>query len=321
MNQTELKLLINAPEYDFLRNNEHLGSNIILLGLGGSHAYGTNVEGSDVDIRGCSLNSKREILLGRDFEQVTNNETDTVIYSFNKMIKLLCNANPNVIELLGLKPEHYLAVSPIGQELLNNKDLFVSQIAIKSFGGYAYQQLTRLQNKSNRGKRNEYAVNKGKLAKHMMHLVRLYYMCFDILEKGEIVTYRPEREFLLQIREGRFLNGNEPIDSFYELLSSLNNRFNYDRGNTSIPQLPNYAQIEEFVMSVNERIVNGNITDNGASFNGEIHGHWINPSRNPEFVNNEFFSDCSVCGATFSEETSVCPNCKAEMDGDVDDIG
>lgn len=54
----EIKKLLTTTEYDFLRTNPHLGSNIILLTIGGSHAYGTNVEGSDVDIRGCSLNSR-----------------------------------------------------------------------------------------------------------------------------------------------------------------------------------------------------------------------------------------------------------------------
>ena len=52
----DFKKLLKTEQYDFLRTNEHLGSNIILLGLGGSHAYGTNVEGSDIDVRGCALN-------------------------------------------------------------------------------------------------------------------------------------------------------------------------------------------------------------------------------------------------------------------------
>lgn len=251
----KFKELLMTPEYDFIRTNPHIGNNIVLLGLGGSYAYGTNIEGSDIDIRGCALNSKKEILLGKDFEQITNNETDTVIYSFNKLIKLLCNANPNVIELLGLNPEHYLMISPIGQELLNNKDLFISKIAVKSFGGYANQQLTRLQNKSNRGKRNEYAINKGKLAKHMMHLVRLYYMCFDILEKGEIITYRPEHDMLMKIRNGEFLKDNEPTKDFLELLHALEQRFTDDKQETSIPEKPDYKRIEDFVLYVNERIV------------------------------------------------------------------
>ena len=88
MTINEIKSLIQTPEYDFLRTNEHLGSNIILLTLGGSHAYGTNVEGSDVDIRGCALNSKADILTNQNFEQFVNEETDTTIYAFNKLISL-----------------------------------------------------------------------------------------------------------------------------------------------------------------------------------------------------------------------------------------
>ena len=63
----EIKEKVNGQEYEFLKNDEHLGSNIILLGLGGSYCYGMSIEGkSDVDIRGVSLNSKEEILLGQE---------------------------------------------------------------------------------------------------------------------------------------------------------------------------------------------------------------------------------------------------------------
>ena len=40
------------------------------------------------------------------------------------------------------------------------------------------------------GKRNKNAIEHGKLSKHMMHLIRLYLMCLDILEYEEIITYR-----------------------------------------------------------------------------------------------------------------------------------
>lgn len=147
----DIKKEINTNSmYDFLYDNEHLGKNIILLGMGGSYAYGTNCESSDIDIRGIALNSKKEILLGSGFEQVHNEETDTVIYSFNKMIKLLTNCNPNTIEILGLKPEHYLYLDPIGQKLLDNKKLFLSKRAAFTFGAYASSQLRRLDNKSSR---------------------------------------------------------------------------------------------------------------------------------------------------------------------------
>lgn len=150
MNIEQIKEKLKSEEYDFLKTDPHLGNNIILLGLGGSHAYGTNIETSDLDVRGCAINSKIEILTNVNFEQCCNEATDTTIYSLNKLIHLLSNCNPNTIELLGLKPEHYLYVSPIGQELLNNKDLFLSKRAIQSFGGYAYSQLRRLDNKAAR---------------------------------------------------------------------------------------------------------------------------------------------------------------------------
>lgn len=331
---------LESSEYDFLRTNEHLGKNIILLALGGSHAYGMDTEASDLDCRGISLNSKKEILLGTDFEQVVDTDTDTTVYSFNKMIELLCKSNPNVIEQLGCLPEHYLVFTDIGRKLIENRKMFLSQICIHTFGNYANSQLRRLENKSARlvgqkqneeyilksiqnarydfknrylptdqsnielyiddsdregyeseiymnihlkhyplrdwtgmwnemkaivssynkiGKRNEKAVSHDKLGKHMAHLLRLYMMCIDILEKEEIVTYRSdEHDLLMSIRKGEFLDQNrQPIPEFYDLLNEYEKRFDYAKANTSLPEVPDYKRINEFKMYVNEKIVKG----------------------------------------------------------------
>jgi predicted nucleotidyltransferase len=336
---TDFKEILKTPEYEFLKTNPHLGNNIILLGLGGSHAYGTNVAGSDIDIRGIALNSKEEILGSANFEQVVNNETDTTIYSLRKIVSLLTSCNPNTIELLGLKPEHYLYLSSIGQELLDNRKLFLSKRAKYSFGGYAFAQLRRLDNKAARtleqaekeqhilnsitaasyawpekyecfksgeginlyldtsdqedmdkeifmdihlthyplrdyknmwsdmknvvsdygkiGHRNQNAIERGKLGKHMMHLVRLYLMCIDILEKEEINTYREnDIPFLLDIRNGKFLDSDsQPLAEFYEMVDEYEKRLEYAVANTSLPDKPDYNKINEFLMSVNERVV------------------------------------------------------------------
>ncbi|MEE3344767.1 MAG: nucleotidyltransferase domain-containing protein, partial [Bacilli bacterium] len=157
--------IINNKDYKFIEENEHLGENIILLGLGGSKAYGTNIATSDTDIRGIAINSEEEILLGTDFEQVVDVKTDTTIYSFNKMIDLLSNSNPNTIEILGLKPEHYIKITDIGQQLLDMREIFLSKVVVHSFGGYAYSQLRRLDNKSAR------ALNQTEKEKHILNSI------------------------------------------------------------------------------------------------------------------------------------------------------
>lgn len=146
MNNNQIKEKLNSTEYDFLRTSEHLGDNIILLTTGGSHAYGTNVETSDLDIRGVAIERPEEIIGLKNFEQFENHETDTTIYAFRKFINLVSNANPNVLEMLGTKEEQLFKLTKEGKLLRDNVNLFLTKKVIHSFGGYATAQLRRLQN-------------------------------------------------------------------------------------------------------------------------------------------------------------------------------
>ena len=138
--------LLNTKEYEFLHTNPRLGSRIMLLGVSGSYGYGTNREGSDIDFRGVALNLPSDLIGLTTFEQYEDTATDTVIYSFNKLVSLLLNCNPNTIEILGLDEEQYVIKTPVGQELLDHRQLFLSKRAAASFGHYADAQLRRLQN-------------------------------------------------------------------------------------------------------------------------------------------------------------------------------
>lgn len=338
----KIRKRMQSDDYRFFHENNNLGKNIILIGLGGSYAYGMNKDSSDLDIRGISLNKKEEVLLGIDFEQVVYEKTDTTIYSFNKMIELLTKMNPNTCEILGLQDWQYFYLHPIGKELLENRKMFLSKICIHTFGGYAGSQLRRMENKAARlvgqaqneayilksinnakydfknryyphddsdvklyidaavqegydseifmdvclkhyplrdwtgmwnemkaivssynkiGKRNEKAISHDKLGKHMAHLIRLYMMCIDILEKEEIITYRTdEHDLLMSIRNGEFLDENrQPTAEFYDLLNEYEKRFDYAKNNTSLPDVPDHKRINEFKMYVNERIVKGEV--------------------------------------------------------------
>ena len=146
MNTKEIKEKLASKEYEFLRTDKHLGKNIIFLTTGGSYAYGTNVETSDLDIRGIAVETSCEILGSSSFEQFENRETDTVIYGLRKILKLMLNCNPNVLEMLGTKDEHIFICNKYGKMIKDNTNLFLSKRAIQSFGGYASAQLRRLQN-------------------------------------------------------------------------------------------------------------------------------------------------------------------------------
>lgn len=336
----DFKKLINSTEYDFLRSHERLGKNIILLGLGGSYAYGTNNENSDIDFRGITLNMPSDLIGLTEFQQYEDLKTDTVIYSFNKIVRLLLECNPNTCEILGLDEDQYLIKTELGQELLDNKKLFLSRRAAKSFGGYAGAQLRRLQNAIARdsmpqtekeihilnsvknaledfqrrydsfdqgsihlyidtaknpefdteifvdasykhlplrdyenmwsvmhnvvkdydkiGKRNR-KKDDNHLNKHAMHLIRLFMMAIDILEKGEINTSRKnDLDLLKKIRRGGFQREDKTFDSeFYDILADYEGRLEKAIKVSVLPDNPDMDKVEAFVEYINKKVIEG----------------------------------------------------------------
>jgi predicted nucleotidyltransferase len=138
--------ILDRPEYEFIKADNHLGDRVILLTFGGSYSYGTNKPDSDIDIRGITIELTSDLLGLTNFEQKEDNITDTVVYALRKAVKLMMDCNPNVIEMLGCKNEHYLILTQEGRLLRENVNLFLSQKAKYTFGGYATAQLRRLQN-------------------------------------------------------------------------------------------------------------------------------------------------------------------------------
>ena len=102
----DFRKLLQSPEYGFLHTDPHLAGRIMLLGVSGSHGYGTSRPGSDIDLRGAALNLPSDLIGLTSFEQFEDRKTDTVIYSFMKLVNLLLNCNPNTIEILGLDDNH-----------------------------------------------------------------------------------------------------------------------------------------------------------------------------------------------------------------------
>ena len=308
-----------------------MGSNIMLLTLSGSIAYGTNIATSDLDLRGIALERATELLGLDNFDQFESKETDTTVYAFRKMINLLLNCNPNCIEILGTNPEHILIMTAEGKLLRDNIGLFLSQKAANSFGGYATAQLRRLQNalardsypqpekekhilksittqmqhlkehyapftdeeakiyidKTERddheteifidinfkhyplrdfknihsemsnivaeyGKLNKRNKKKDDvhLFKHGMHLIRLLLMGTEILKGEPVRTYRPEREFLLDIRNEKYT-----FEEIFEMVDQYEAELLYAQENSPLPTKPDFHKINELVVEINKKAI------------------------------------------------------------------
>lgn len=111
----------------------------------GSHAYGTSLPSSDLDLRGIAIAPKEYYLgFGQVFEQAEQKVPDLVVFELRKFMKLAADANPNVLELLHTDDSDHVVTSPLFEKLHENRHLFLSRKAKHTFSGYAVSQLKRI---------------------------------------------------------------------------------------------------------------------------------------------------------------------------------
>ena len=115
----------------------------LYLVVRGSHAYGTNVPTSDTDYSGIFIQSMEDILGNKYIEQINDDKNDTVIYEVRRFLELLSKNNPTVLELLNTPEDCIIYKDPVFDEILNNRDKFITKICANSFGGYAKMQIQK----------------------------------------------------------------------------------------------------------------------------------------------------------------------------------
>lgn len=111
----------------------------------GSQAYGTNTPASDEDFKGICIPPK-EYYLGfmKNFEQAELHKPDAVIYEITKFFNLASQCNPNALEMLFVDPIDIIYIDPLGELLIENRDLFLSKKIKYTMTGYAVSQLHRI---------------------------------------------------------------------------------------------------------------------------------------------------------------------------------
>lgn len=189
---------------NFREVNKHLPewtANSILEGYRGSHCHGTYIPNSnpnsvdDIDIFRVVVQPKEYYLgLGgylrkQEHYEAFVGEYDILVYDIRKFVYLLSNGNPNVHIFLWLRPDDYFNITEAGRYLISNRDEFLSQKVIRSFGGYAVSQLKRMTHIKYEGymgeKRKSLVDRYGYDCKNAAHCVRLLSTAIDLLKTGE----------------------------------------------------------------------------------------------------------------------------------------
>ena len=237
-----------------------LGPHLILAGKRGSEAHGTYIPPTDPngiddrDVMGIAIPPRKYYLgLSRwtDAESIKG-VWDVVLYDIQKYIALLVKQNPNVLSLLWLLPEDYYYRSPLGDRLIENRELFASRACYKSFCGYANGQLSRMIHISHRGylgaKRKALVEKHGYDTKNAAHLVRLLHMGKEFLATGVMNVRRTwDVEMILEIKQGKW-----GIQRVYDYAAKLFQETREAEKNSPLPPRLNMRAIDDLVVGMME---------------------------------------------------------------------
>jgi len=222
-----------------------------LLCYGGSISYGTQREDSDIDIKGFGFPLNNVLFGLKKWEQTEfKDRVDGDVYNIRKYFRLAMGGNPNILEALFVQKKHVLYCDWVGDLIIDNRHKFLSKKCYKSFGGYAYSQLRKLQNKEYKeSKRREDVLKHGYSTDNGYNLIRLLNMGIEILTEGNLTVLRPERQYLLSIR-----NGEIPYDELLEKSTHLMELMDEAYVRTELPNRCDFEYLNGLLVKIMEDI-------------------------------------------------------------------
>lgn len=118
--------------------------NLIMLEcIVGSQAYGTAIEGSDVDKKFIYVEPLENVLSNTHTEQL-NVTKDFVGYEISRFCELIAKGNPNMLDLLNMPSDCIIYESPLFKEYFrNNMHRFITKQIEGAFGRYAHDQISK----------------------------------------------------------------------------------------------------------------------------------------------------------------------------------
>lgn len=220
-----------------------LNEYVIYRCIVGSRAFGLDSDTSDYDRRGIYLPpaNLHWSIYGVP-EQIESRETEECYWELQKFMLLALKANPNVLECL-YTPLIETA-TPIAEQLLAQRQMFLSQMVYQTYNGYALSQFKKLeQDLRTRGEVRW---------KHVMHLIRLLISGSTILQEGlvQLQLPAPDRAKLREIKAG-----NVAWDEVNRWRIQLHEDFEQSYRTTKLPERPNYHAANEFLISARKFMI------------------------------------------------------------------
>jgi predicted nucleotidyltransferase len=207
----------------------------------GSRAYGLDTDASDTDRRGIYLApAELQWSLHGAPEQFEDNAAQTCFWELQKFLIMALKANPNILECL-YSPLVEKA-TPLAQELIAQRQAFLSQMIFQTFNGYALSQFKKIEQDLR---------NHGEVRwKHAMHLLRLLLTGTATLREGRVpVQVEAHRDRLLAIKRGEL--AWPELDAWRK---ELHQDFEHALSETHLPERPNYEVANAFLVKARKHM-------------------------------------------------------------------
>lgn len=201
----------------------------------GSQAYGLADSESDIDRRGFYLPpAELHWSLYGVPEQLECEPTQEAYWEIQKFLVLALKANPNVLECLYTPLIE--KTTPLTEELLAMRSMFLSRLVYQTYNGYVMSQFKKMQADIR---------NQGQVKwKHVMHLIRLLISGISVLRHGFVpVEVDEHREQLLAIKRGEM-----PWEETEKWRLALHTDFDKALAATTLPDRPDYEKANAFLV-------------------------------------------------------------------------
>jgi predicted nucleotidyltransferase len=251
--------ILQTPLMDEVqRSGFNKAESIIHLFIGGSELHGAKVGATDdLDLYGVFLDGPARTLgleprshfvwsTALDDRRNGPEDVDLTLYSLRRWAQLAAKGNATALHFV------FADATAVSDELWGmvqaQREIFICRQSAAQFIGFAGNQLRRItgeQGRGAKGRRPEYESVFGYDTKAAMHCLRLYLECIELMRLGTITLPRPEREFLIEARSGKWT-----LERFLNEADGLRREAEDAAQKSALPDAVNVGAISQLVAKV-----------------------------------------------------------------------